>query len=356
MSFRAVSPLHSRALLHLTPSFRLRLHQPNTRSFHATHPRRMPEILNPMNWPHELLVGLHSTGLTWATIIPLTALLVRLNVATFLTYPARITVIRQLALKPILQGKFRAKEAAGKLKSLDRNTQKQVARETTRQMNDRWGCLDSNKLLPLLQLPVFVGFMETIRAIGGSPVGFFGAIKQLVMPPRRHDSAEAGPQVDATASPQAASSEATSLQAASSQGQLLPDATEISASQPWFEPSFALEGLSWCPDLTAPDPTGILPVAVPLMMLATIVNSLYGAGGLKKSSSSASTLASFMFRISVVLTASIALVAPFMPAGLLYYWTCSSTFALLSQFFFDWRYPIKAIAPAKGRLPPRKKK
>src|SRR5262249_47345777 len=146
-------------------------------------------------------------------------------------------------------------------------------------------------------------------------------------------------QANAAASLQAASSEATSLQdvpsqAAPSQEQLLPEATDMSATQPWFEPSFAVEGLSWCPDLTVPDPTGILPVAVPLMMLATIVNALYGVGGFKRSNPS-SRLASFMLRLSIVFTASIAWVAPLMPAGLLYYWMCSSTFALLSQLFFD---------------------
>lgn len=355
MSFRAFSPLRSRALLHLTPSFRVHLHQQNSRSFHATPRRHMPEILNPMNWPHELLVGLHSSGLTWATIIPLTALLVRLNVAAFLTYPSRVTILRQLALKPILQARFRTNEAVGKLKSLDKNTQLRAVLTATRQMYKKWGCANLNKWLPLLQLPVFVSFMETIRAIGGSPVGFFGAIKQLLMP-HHHPAAggaEADARVDIAASSQIASSEATSLQTAPSQDQLHPEAAEMSALQPWFEPSFAMEGLSWCPDLTVPDPTGILPVAVPLMMLATIANSLYGAGGLKKRSPSRA--ASLLFRLSIVFTASIAWVAPFMPAGLLYYWMCSSTFAFLSQLFFDWRYPIKAIAPAKGKLPPRKK-
>jgi inner membrane protein COX18 len=310
-----------------------------------------------MNWPHEFLVGLHSTGLTWATIIPLTALLVRLNVATFLNYPARITILRQLALKPILQGLFRSKVAAvGSFNSLDKNTQDQIVLNTIHKMYAKWGCSSSNKWLPLLQLPVFVSFMETIRAIGGSPVGFFGAIKQLLIPTHRPavGGAETGTQIDIAASPQVTSSEATSLQAAPSEDQLPPEVTEMSALQPWFEPSFAVEGLSWCPDLTVPDPTGILPVAVPLMMLATIVNSLYGVGGLRKSFHS-SRQTSLLFRLSVVLTASIAWVAPLMPAGLLYYWTCSSTFALLSQLFFDWRYPIKAIAPAKGKLPPQKK-
>ena len=354
--------MHPRALLRLPSGLRLHLHQQNSRSFHATPPRHVPEILNPMNWPHELLVSLHSTGLPWAAIIPLTALLVRLNVAAFLTYPARITVLRQLALKPILQGRFRAIEASGRLTSLDARTKKRAISDATLQMYQKWGCRNWNKALPLLQLPVFVGFMETIRAIGGSPMGFFGAIRQRFMPPSRPagGGAEAGAQADAAGSLHAASLETTSLKASPSQAtlsqeQLLQDVTDMSVPQPWFEPSFAVEGLSWCPDLTAPDPTGVLPVVVPLMMLATIANSLYGAGGLKKSSSSSSRLASFMFRLSIVFTAAVAWVAPLMPAGLLYYWTCSSTFALLSQLFFDWRYPIKAISPVKGRLPPQKK-
>ena len=173
-------------------------------------------------------------------------------------------------------------------------------------------------MMPLLQLPVFVGFVETIRAVGGSGVGFFGAIKERVLRAWAPESALGAVDLEYH-------------------------------RDDWFEPTFREEGLAWFQDLTVPDPTGVLPVLAPALLLSNLVVSM----GLYNDAKSVlnSLVGRTTLTVGIVITVALWQAAPVMPSGLLYFWACSSACALLSKLWLDMRYPILRITPTRREIP-----
>jgi membrane protein insertase Oxa1/YidC/SpoIIIJ len=172
--------------------------------------------------------------------------------------------------------------------------------------------------LPWLQFPIFIGFIETLRAMGGSGVGLFGALKQQFFPAKDkvHGEELSGNLIDRS---------------------------------DWFEPTFHTEGLSWCTDLTVPDPTGTLPILAPTLFAA---NVLYSSGVLTDPYNALKRTSSRLFMMFAGgLTMGLYISAPLMPAGLLYYWVWSSGCALVAHGFLNWRYPVRKITATKREVP-----
>lgn len=166
--------------------------------------------------------------------------------------------------------------------------------------------------------------------MGGSGVGFFGALWKRVL--------------GGGATEQGGDVEGEEPLGGGHLG-LQETAPRIFERDEWLEPSFRTEGLSWCTDLTVPDPTGILPVLAPALLLSNLVIST----GLWRDPKR--VLGTRSGRI--VLTAGGALTvllwssAPLMPAGLLYYWACSSSVALATNLWIDLRDPVLRVTPTK---------
>ena len=320
MSFRAFSHIHA-PLLRLPPPIRVNIYRHTlSRQFHATTPKQftVPSIANPLYWPHEALVALHSIGLPWAAVIPISAVLVRLAITLTLTYPSHLAASRRASLRPLLTGLQRAAKQSGKFAQWsDAEVQASVARAQG-SATGFWRAQPWRTATPLLQLPVFVGFVETLRAVAGAGVGFFGAIRERVL-------------------------------RAWAPGAAL-DAVDLEYHRDdWFEPSFREEGLAWFQDLTVPDPTGVLPVVAPALLLSNLVVSM----GLYNDAKSVldSLAGRAALTLGIVITVALWRAAPVMPSGLLYFWACSSACALLSKLWLDMRYPILRIAPTRREIP-----
>lgn len=100
-----------------------------------------------------------------------------------------------------------------------------------------------------------------------------------------------------------------------------------------FEPSMMEEGLPWAIDFTAADPTGFLSYGVAAIMAITTLR----AGETNR----------FMTRFLLLCSIGIGPFFSATPAGVLWYWLCSSGTALLQNLYVDWKYPITRIRPCK---------
>jgi len=320
MSFRVFSHVHA-PLLRLPPSARLCLYRHTLcRPFHASTPKKLDvaSFANPLNWPHEILVALHTTGLPWAAVIPVSAVIVRLAITLTLTYPSHLATVRRTSLRPLLTGLQRAAKQSGKYAQwTDAEVQTSVKREL-RNATTFWRAQTWRTTLPLVQLPVFVGFVETMRAMGGSGVGFFGAIKERL------------------------------LRAWAPENALGAVDLEYHRDD-WFEPTFREQGLAWFQDLTVPDPTGVLPMVAPALLLSNLVVSMGLYNDAKPVLDSLAGRA--VLTLGILITVALWRAAPLMPSGLLYFWACSSACALVSKLWLDMRHPILRIAPTHREMP-----
>lgn len=330
MSSLCISHLSKPPLLRLPPTLRVQvyrqsLHQRSpalTRQFHASTPQQSTlhhlATMHLEDMPHEILLALHSLNLPWSTVIPLSAILVRLGITLFLSYPAHTALQRRRDLMPMLTGIQRAIKHSNYFRGWSPDQVNLFVRQNRDTMVRKWRAERWRGLLPWLQFPVFIGFVETIRAMGGSAVGFFGALKQRLFPGGLELHGE----------------------------EVSPNLIERSE---WFEPTFRTEGLSWFPDLTVPDPTGVLPLLAPSLFAANI---LISSGLVTDPKAVLKTrLSRMLLAASGALTLGLYVSAPLLPAGLLYYWVWSSGCALVANGWLNWRYPVRKIAATKREVP-----
>lgn len=141
---------------------------------------------------------------------------------------------------------------------------KELADKQT-QIYKRWGCERWKPFLPLLQLPVWLVLVETIRRMCGTHKGLLGLVT---------DWSSTGGDAGKTAAASGTSSDGL-VQAVASVDvplggleQLGGDTTAQSVLG--LEPSMATEGILWFTDLTAPDPMLILPFMLSASMLLNI--------------------------------------------------------------------------------------
>jgi membrane protein insertase Oxa1/YidC/SpoIIIJ len=159
--------------------------------------------------------------------------------------------------------------------------------------------------LPILQFPVFLGMSWNLREMLGIPGG---TLKSLFGTMLGREALS-----DAKAAQQAALS---------------------------FEPTMMEEGLPWAIDLTVADPTGTLSYGVAVIMASQVLLGMRGQSG----------RISMLSRVLLLLSMSIGPLMASAPTGILYYWACSSGFALITNVFLDWKYPLVRFAPCKRPL------
>lgn len=274
-----------------------------TRHFHPTKPARL--VNEALDLSAGLIHGIHSvTGLPWAASIPLTALLVRSVVGLPLQIYTRVQARRERDIAPLVTSwrvvytKKEQRAARDKLE-YDMRGVSSKTHAMTRHLRKKWKIHTGYRFANLLQLPVWLALMESLRGLCGNRNGLVPWLLSLIE----------GDQ---------ATTESLHLT---------------------VEPSLAHEGALWFPDLLAGDPTGILPAA----LTASIILNVRSGWNLTPRHELADLpklqmLQGVTFRALRLLIQVMAInvgVAGFlydMPAALMIYWITSTNAATLQNF------------------------
>ncbi|PWW74161.1 hypothetical protein C7212DRAFT_215141 [Tuber magnatum] len=146
-------------------------HHHHRRQFSSTSPNHLiPTVLSAT---HDFLTTLHtSTNLPYHTLIPLSAVLLRLTITTPLTIYSRRRALRTQRLQPILSAyqhpiARNAKSTTATPQAWELRTRKEMHWKR-RELWKRWGCQAWKMLLaPVVQIPVWVTASVTLRGMAG---------------------------------------------------------------------------------------------------------------------------------------------------------------------------------------------
>lgn len=292
------------------------------RFFHPTRPTRL--VQEALDASSGLFCGIHSiTGLPWVASIPLTALLVRTVVGLPLQIYTRIHARRERDIQPLIKSWQIYHEKNAKVSHPNDNPKviaMKYTEQSRRQLRQRWKVKTGYQLAGVLQLPIWLSLVESLRALSGTGTAILDWIVPFVASPEEWQQ------------------------------------ERIEHAKHLFQPSMADEGALWFPDLLAGDPSGTLSA---ILTVSILVNIRSGWRALPaKEIAEMSTVQmyqSFFFRALrgtvqlLALNVGLAGWAYQMPASLMIYWITSSNIATLQTFLLD-RYmfvkpPIPPYAP-----------
>lgn len=269
-----------------------------------------------------MIAGLHSvTGLPWVLSLPLTGLLVRLIFITPLQLYSQRQIERQLALQPlihawshVIQRRVLSQHGA-KGEDFYRTMVTAEVPKKTKELHKSLSVRGFGSMAPLLQFPIWLLFIETIRKMCGTHEGLLG----LAARPFNESEAD------------------TANGAASTVGfNVVP-----------LEPSMATEGALWFSDLLVPDPLLILPIVLSASMFANISyqekQSMKRDGLRSKWNQRLSRILKLVALAVVPLTLNV-------PSAMLVYWSSSALTALGQAVLMNHFFPIPPkIKPCKPR-------
>ena len=317
------------------------LHQPlqlstNLRTFHST-PRRL--FLEPcLSLTSTLLTDLHQlTHLSWPMTIPLFALGVRVFLLP-LSLRSRQTQIRLMELQPIISAyrTLYTKQVLESHRQLGPSVcQKMVAervRAKSREIYARNSLHLRTRLLPLLQLPVFLVIIETIRRMCGTREGLLGLLAKQFGTRAEDGAIPTGP---------------------STSEQVLVESTvpglentiySTSSSTVGLEPSFALEG-NW--DLLSPYPA--LSFCLAAILYANVALPARFSDLEYKDQLVRPVLQQRVTRALKVVCLAIGPLTLQLPAAMTLYWCCSGGSALAVAVAMNlWRPLPKPVQPCRN--------
>jgi inner membrane protein COX18 len=213
---------------------------------------------------------------------------------------------------------------------------KKMVRIKRRELYSRWGCGWWKNYLTFVQLPIWLAFMETIRGMCGMGKGLFG----LIMGGRVEGGnlVEGVTSVDSPSAVLAGTAESSSglISASGLTDEAGLGGTLIPAPIIPLEPGFTTEGILWLTDLTAPDPTLLLPFMLSGAMLLNLMPS-------RRVAQSTGTR-----RLTNALRVIALAVGPLtlqMPSAMLLYWCSSSMFAFGQGILMDKLMPLRRPVP-----------
>ena len=184
------------------------------------------------------------------------------------------------------------------------------------EVNRGMGLFNLGVFVPLLQLPIWLGFIETIRRMSGAHAGLIG----LVMNASSSSDAKA----------------ATDTLQTVAEGGGVP-----------IETTFAIEGALWFPDLLVPDPFLILPFVLSASMLANIYYQE------RQKLIRSTIVTTFSRRLTNALKLIALAVGPLtlnLPSAMLVYWISSAGTALAQSILMDRYRPLSpAVQPCKPK-------
>ncbi|EGD91168.2 hypothetical protein H112_00968 [Trichophyton rubrum D6] len=280
---------------------RVSIAAPSRRNFHASNPNRI--IDSSILVAHDVIQGFHSiTGLPWVLSIPLTAITVRCCVALPLQIWSILKTRQLQRLNPLLLTWSRVcqKKAMDEAimkgrhlfpKTIEASWQ-QDFKLKRKELYKRWKIRPWASYASILQLPVWLAMMESLRRMVGMSGGLLSIIQSWI------ESKVDGARI-----------------------------IEV-------EPSMAIEGALWFPDLLIGDPTHALPVILAATMFTNVtwgwkVKSAAEISKLQRSEAIRERAFKILKRVLQGLSIWLAPVMIYSqaPAGLLIYWISSSTFA-----------------------------
>lgn len=294
---------------HISPIFLQLPSGLRTRAFHAS--PRSQFIEETVTFSHTLLQTLHSTtSLPWVYTLPLFAVAVRTALFLPLAIHVRRVNQKQISLQPIIQSWQHTlkKETIQEVGHLGPQASQQrlliKMRKKRIEIYKRWGCQYWKNFLPFAQIPVFLSVMEAIRQMCGAHQGFLGMML-------RKD-----PETDTV--------------------QRIVE----------LDPSLALEGALWFPNLLMADPQLVLPFVLSATILLNIIGTRFRSVG---------TRSKFQTRLERILATLALAIGPVMlnvPSALLVYWIGSSSSAFAQSAILDVLMPIKKpVEPCKPKRP-----
>ncbi|KAF3349612.1 hypothetical protein VDGL01_03169 [Verticillium dahliae] len=306
----------------------------------------------------DALISLHSTiGLPWWLAIPAFALGFTLTLRLPLQIYSRKIILGQRKLLPFTSS-WRARHLnvhKGPYVAIQQGkTLRRIYRERGVQSWKIW--------VTLFSIPPWLLVPEAIRRLSGASGGILSLItgnyknghpELATAPAQQAVIAAPGESDNFTAEPVLGS-----LGDAPSTGVL--ESLQTAATQ--IEPSMTTGGILWFPDLSAPDPYGLLPMAMAGLLCYTwIPKTAAGRAAMfNLSNKLSSSLETSGWRWRLRRTAFVAslllpMAAMNLPSGMFVYWVSSATFGHINAALVERYMPLdKHQAPARRKDVPRK--
>lgn len=281
----------------------------SSRSFQTTRPASSHFLDICYSQTHSIITGLHTiTGLPWVITLPLTAILIRSCLILPLSVYSHNVRRRYISVTHLLCAWRRPIETLVRSKYHEQGSQEHQRLQRLefslkrQELQKRFGVSRWALFLPLLQLPVWLVAVETIRKMCGTHEGLLGLMT------KRFTGAEA----------------------------LANDGVLAAAIPPLIpvEESLAVEGALWFTNLLVPDPQLILPFLLSASIFASITVqrrqalAIRGDGALSK-------LGIRIDRILKLLALAVGPLTLSMPSAMLVYWISSTLLALLQTAVLD---------------------
>lgn len=370
----ALARPHLRPLLGLPPSLRHSLYQhqhlqPNrVRHFSLQAILTSPDASTLVSViPAGAMEALHSTGLPWFIVLPLSAVLIRSAlVYPFFQKPLRKNMIERMSNQPLVDAKmslYKRQLRKAHVSTFSERLSLILKKwATQRYLNQEiW----NHPPIPWKRAASFLTLIaasDAIRRLCGANQGLLkfvlgpvdwigswilpggGAAPASVPPPGSQPIApipNAAPIPTATPSGYDTLLADTNIEAAHEAGadQILQQAVEkghINIDSPWFDPSLLTGGFPWAPDLTLADPTLVLPFLFSGSLFASIYYSPRIGG---QNQGKATNLQRIMMTVAMLTIVP----ALQMPTALLMYYT---TNIWVSAFQTRWLSYIMPYRPS----------
>ncbi|KAI1760601.1 hypothetical protein GGR53DRAFT_74554 [Hypoxylon sp. FL1150] len=337
------------------------------RSFHIA-----PAVVAVTQATQDAIISLHSaTHMPWFLIIPAFAAGISVFRLPLKVYTHDLDR-RRLRLQPVLRAWMERNIRAIHLeaeKSVQTLSQAHLRREanirlwrTHRRIYSSLGLQHWKSYTDLLGLPFWLIGAECIRRLCGGPRGiigrfFAGPADEVPTVPSIEGTGEmTGPAVENVAATvgHLSAADPSAASAVVEHAKYLPD------------PSIALEGCLWFPDLAAADPYHILPIALSAVLVFRLIprsaarrRHVLGLGGDNELDTvvKESWLVRLRFKLQRVLILLAAAVGPMtmdLPAAIHLYWLCSSLFSWVTNRALAYMIPIKSerVSWCKDTDPP----
>ena len=280
------------------------------RNFRATESNRIFESL--VYASHDTLQAVHSlTGLPWAASIPLTSILVRTILVSPLQYLSFSSIKKERDLIPLMatwRNKFQQEVIEEEKKSGTKfgpeKAEKMVQERQlakSKEIYDRPRIYTFSRFIPLLQLPMWLSFMDAIRCMSGQ-------------------------------SSRLLKSEVTNGDAGQS---LVP-----------LEPTFGSEGTLWFSNLLVYDSTHMLPILIGLGLLYSInENAILKWLKLRDRDVVMSRRSNWVTRFLSLLALSMPYMAYVreLPSAMMIYWVSGTVFSIFQRPVLEKLVGIKPV-------------
>lgn len=217
--------------------------------------------------PYLFMTTLHQLGLPWWAVFPASALAIRtLVILPLFQIPFRKALSRRVLLTPLIQARVNflrtkqkklAQSQGSRSSLLQSLTDTRMRAKVASKLGDQYGAVPRPILTKVASFVVLIIAAEAIRRLCGLKEGLLALIMDSFANAIGFDTIDGHEE-------EASSELATAHE----------DDRASEVYDEWYEPSLKTGGIpTWCPDLTSPDPTLILPV----LFAATFAASVFFA-------------------------------------------------------------------------------